>query len=56
MTEKEKEKWKDLQSSKAWIKHDDSKMSFTSDKILADLTGGGDFHMAYICIYKAQGK
>ena len=56
MTEKEKEKWKELQTGKAWIKHDDTKMSFSSDKILTDLAGGGDFHIAYICIYKTQGQ
>eukprot|EP00461_Guttulinopsis_vulgaris_P004781 UN04783 len=52
MTEKEKETLKEQMSTKSFIKHDDTRSSFQPEKILTDLAGGGDFHMAYICIYK----
>jgi ubiquitin carboxyl-terminal hydrolase 14 len=54
MSEKEKDKLREQQQTRAWIKHDDTRSSFASEKILYDLAGGGDFHMVYVCIYKAK--
>lgn len=54
MSEKEKERLRELQQTKSWLKHDDERSSFAPEKILTDLAGGGDFHMVYICIYKAK--
>jgi ubiquitin carboxyl-terminal hydrolase 14 len=35
-----------------WIKFDDDKISTVSINEILELKGGGDWHMAYICIYK----
>lgn len=54
MNDKEKEKLREMSQSKAFMKHDDDRSSFAPEKVLTDLAGGGDFHMGYLCIYKAR--
>lgn len=54
MTDKEKEVLKEQMTSKSFIKHDDDHSTFAPERILTDLAGGGEFHMAYICVYKSQ--
>lgn len=36
-----------------WTKYDDDITSFQKTQDILDLKGGGDWHMAYICIYKS---
>jgi ubiquitin carboxyl-terminal hydrolase 14 len=43
-------------SDKEWTKFDDDKVSTVSVDEVRKLDGGGDFHMAYICIYRLKKK
>ncbi|RUP52268.1 hypothetical protein BC936DRAFT_149525 [Jimgerdemannia flammicorona] len=37
-----------------WIKYDDDKVSIVREEDVQKLDGGGDWHMAYICLYRAK--
>ncbi|RUO96877.1 LOW QUALITY PROTEIN: hypothetical protein BC936DRAFT_141309 [Jimgerdemannia flammicorona] len=37
-----------------WIKYDDEKVSIVREEDVQKLDGGGDWHMAYICLYRAM--
>ena len=36
-----------------WVKFDDDVVTYLKSQDILELKGGGDWHMAYICIYKA---
>jgi len=36
-----------------WIKYDDDVISYVKIEDILELKGGGDWHMAYICLYKS---
>mmetsp|Transcript_33495 Transcript_33495/g.85669 ORF Transcript_33495/g.85669 Transcript_33495/m.85669 type:complete len:548 (-) Transcript_33495:1598-3241(-) len=40
------------QSREKWAKFDDDKVSFVDESEIEKLSGGGDWHMAYICLYR----
>lgn len=40
-------------AGKTWIKYDDDKVSVHTEDEVLKLSGGGDWHMAYMCLYKA---
>mmetsp|Transcript_48425 Transcript_48425/g.115238 ORF Transcript_48425/g.115238 Transcript_48425/m.115238 type:complete len:521 (-) Transcript_48425:159-1721(-) len=40
------------EASQTWYKFDDDKVSEVDEKKVKELYGGGDWHMAYICLYK----
>ncbi|GBG68788.1 hypothetical protein CBR_g3328 [Chara braunii] len=42
------------QESGSWIKFDDDKPSVMTEEEIMKLSGGGDWHMAYLCLYKAR--
>mmetsp|Transcript_4647 Transcript_4647/g.12011 ORF Transcript_4647/g.12011 Transcript_4647/m.12011 type:complete len:154 (+) Transcript_4647:210-671(+) len=37
-----------------WIKFDDDKVSFCVSEDVKKLSGGGDWHTAYICLYRTK--
>lgn len=37
----------------AWLKYDDDKVSVHSEEEVKRLSGGGDWHMAYMCLYRS---
>lgn len=37
-----------------WFKFDDDKVSVHSEEEVKKLSGGGDWHMAYMCLYRAK--
>lgn len=37
-----------------WVKYDDDVVSYVKTPNILELKGGGDWHMAYICIYQAM--
>ena len=37
-----------------WVEFDDNDVYPVSDEDIQKLDGGGDWHMAYVCIYKAR--
>jgi ubiquitin carboxyl-terminal hydrolase 14 len=39
-----------------WYKFDDDKVSEVKEEKIKELYGGGDWHMAYICIYERCDK
>lgn len=43
------------QESGKWIQYDDDNPSPQREEDITKLSGGGDWHMAYICMYKARG-
>lgn len=36
-----------------WFKHDDDVVTKHTDDDIKALSGGGDWHMAYVCFYRA---
>jgi ubiquitin carboxyl-terminal hydrolase 14 len=42
------------QDSGKWIEFDDEQPILQKEDNITKLSGGGDWHMAYICFYKAQ--
>ena len=38
-----------------WWKFDDDRVSMVNEDEITKLEGGGDWHTAYICLYKARG-
>jgi uncharacterized UBP type Zn finger protein len=42
------------QDSQKWIEFDDEQPILQKEDNITKLSGGGDWHMAYICLYKAQ--
>ena len=43
-----------VKNQEGWFKYDDEKVSQCSVEDIAKLEGGGDWHSAYICLYKAK--
>lgn len=41
------------QDDKRWCKFDDEKVTYHTDEEIKKLSGGGDWHTAYICLYRA---
>ncbi|KAI9227581.1 MAG: hypothetical protein DHS80DRAFT_31640 [Piptocephalis tieghemiana] len=39
-----------------WIKYDDNKVSMTNTEAVLKMHGGGDGHIAFICLYKRKAK
>lgn len=37
-----------------WFKFDDERVSIVRDEEIQRLDGGGDWHIAYICLYRAK--
>ena len=37
-----------------WLKFDDDKVSPVKEEDISKLEGGGDWHTAYICLYRAK--
>lgn len=46
--------WVKQTNSDAWWKFDDDVVSACSSEDIVKLEGGGDWHTAYICLYKAK--
>jgi ubiquitin carboxyl-terminal hydrolase 14 len=42
------------QDSGKWIEFDDEQPILQKEEDITKLSGGGDWHMAYICLYKAR--
>ena len=42
------------QKAAGWLKFDDDRVSPCSEEEIARLEGGGDWHTAYICLYRAK--
>jgi ubiquitin carboxyl-terminal hydrolase 14 len=40
--------------SKEWLKFDDDRVSPVKEEDIQKLEGGGDWHTAYICLYRAK--
>ncbi len=40
--------------STGWLKFDDDRVSPCSEEEITKLEGGGDWHTAYICLYRAK--
>ena len=41
------------QDDKSWIQFDDDEMIPRKEEEIVELSGGGDWHMAYLLLYKA---
>lgn len=41
-------------SEEEWLRYDDDKATIVSAEEIAKLDGGGDWHTAYICLYRAK--
>jgi ubiquitin carboxyl-terminal hydrolase 14 len=41
-------------SSSVWYKFDDDKVSIVTEEDVSKLDGGGDWHIAYICLYRSK--
>jgi len=41
-------------ASDQWLKFDDDKVSLVNDEEILKLDGGGDWHTAYLCLYKEK--
>jgi len=37
-----------------WLRFDDDKVTLVNDEEILKLDGGGDWHMAYLCVYKEK--
>jgi len=37
-----------------WVKLDDEKISVCRSEDIKKLSGGGDWHIAYICLYRSK--
>ena len=46
--------WTKQQNGTGWWKFDDDKVSPCKEEDITKLEGGGDWHSAYICLYKAK--
>ena len=42
------------QEDKQWIEFDDENLIPTTEEQIMQLSGGGDWHMAYLLLYKAE--
>lgn len=42
------------ESASRWLKFDDDVVSFHTEEDVKKLSGGGDWHMSYVCIYGAK--
>jgi len=42
------------QDNGKWIEFDDDNPNIRKEEDILKLSGGGDWHMAYICLYKAR--
>lgn len=42
------------QSDNAWIQFDDDQLIPRNEDEIVTLSGGGDWHMAYLLLYRAQ--
>lgn len=45
---------RDQHDSDLWWKFDDDKVSSVNAEEVLKLDGGGDWHMAYLCVYKER--
>lgn len=45
---------RDTKDSKVWWKFDDDKVSGVTTEEVLKLDGGGDWHIAYLCLYKER--
>ncbi len=43
-----------LQDDGQWVQFDDEDMILRKEEEIPTLAGGGDWHMAYLLLYKAQ--
>ena len=43
-----------LQEDGQWVQFDDDQMILRKEEEVLTLAGGGDWHMAYLLLYKAQ--
>ncbi|GJQ14796.1 hypothetical protein GpartN1_g6587.t1 [Galdieria partita] len=43
-----------VKREKVWYKLDDDKVSYCTEEDVKRLSGGGDWHMAYLCLYRQQ--
>ncbi|KAK9761803.1 deubiquitinating enzyme [Basidiobolus ranarum] len=46
--------WVKQADSDDWLKYDDDKVSIVSQEEIGKLEGGGDWHIAYICLYRSK--
>nr|KAJ3421410.1 hypothetical protein HK105_003620 [Polyrhizophydium stewartii] len=46
--------WAKQEGSDNWWKYDDDKVSQVKQEAITKLEGGGDWHTAYICLYRAK--
>jgi len=51
----EEEKDNNNSSRSKWYKLDDDKVSYCTEEDIQRLSGGGDWHMAYLCFYRQRG-